>query len=489
MQKETQRKLFILLLLLLLPAIVTAQSQSGNRYVITAITHVTVIDATGAPPAQTDMTVVIEGERIVTIDRTNNVRLPRDTQVINATGKFLIPGLWDMHAHPHLNSRQYFPLFALNLYLVNGVTGLRDTFGPLETQQQWRKAIEVGAILAPRMFLAGPLLDGPKPAFAGSIAISNAEEGRQAVISLKRRGADFVKVYDLLPREAYFAIADEAKKQGIPFAGHVPATVTAAEASDAGQRSIEHLTNVAVSCSTNQVELQKALTIGLLKEDNSDAIRDLTVTETQALNTYDPERCATLAQRFVKNDTWHDPTLVTLRVNAFINDESFLNDPRLRYIPRALREEWNPKNSEFSKALTVEEIAAAKRAFPTFLKIVGDMHRAKVQFLTGTDAPAVPYCFPGFSVHDEMALFVEAGLSPMEALQTATRNPAKYLGLLDSLGTIEKGKIADLVLLDANPLSNIHNTQKIDTVIVRGKLVTRETRQRMLAEMEAAAEK
>ncbi len=486
--QEIRRKLLSSLLLLLLPALAAAQPRSDNQSAPLAFTRVTVIDATGAP-AKSEMTVVITGERITAIGKADSVRIPRGAQVIKAAGKYLIPGLWDMHAHPHLNSRQFFPLFALHLYLVNGVTGLRDTFGPLEAQQQWRKAIGVGAVIAPRMFLAGPLVDGPKPAFAGSIAVSNAEEGRQAVISLKRRGADFVKVYDLLPREAYFAIADEAKKQGIPFAGHVPATVTAAEASDAGQRSIEHLTDVAVSCSTDQEALQKALTAGLLKEDNSTAIRDLTVTETRALETYDREKCIALAQRFVKNDTWHDPTLVTLRVNAFINDESFLNDARLRYIPRALREEWNPKNSEFSKALTAEEIAAAKRAFPTFLKIVGEMHRAGVRFLTGTDAPAVPYCFPGFSLHDELALFVEAGLSPMEALQTATLNPARYLGLSDSLGTIEKGKIADLVLLDANPLVDIHNTKKIDSVIVRGRLLTREARQRMLAEVEAAADK
>jgi hypothetical protein len=292
-----------------------------------------------------------------------------------------------------------------------------------------------------------------------------------------------------LLREAYFAIAQEAKKQGIAFAGHVPAGITATEASDAGQRSIEHLSDVAVSCSSDQEALQRALTEGLLKEDNSSAIRDLTVTETRALNPYDRDKCARLAALFVKNGTWHDPTLVTLRVNAFINDESFLRDERLRYIPRALREERNPKNSEFSKAMTVEEIAEAKRAFPVFLKIVGEMHRAGVQLLTGTDAPAVPYCFPGFGVHDELALFVEAGLSPMEALQTATLNPARYLRVQDSLGTIETGRIADLVLLDADPLRDIRSTRRIDSVIVRGKPLDKKERERMLARVEAAADR
>lgn len=433
------------------------------------------------------MTVVVSDDRIAASGTPETIAVPDGARVVDGRGKFLMPGLWDMHAHPHLNSRFMFPLFALNLYIANGVTGLRDTFGPLEVQRQWLKAMDVGVIVGPRMFLSGPIVDGPKPAFAGSIAVGNETEARNAVAALKARGADFIKVYDLLPRDAYFAIADEAKKQGIPFAGHVPARITASEASDAGQKSIEHLGDVAVSCSTEQARLQQELTEGLLNEDNSKAIRALTVVETRALETYDHEKALALAKRFVKNRTWQDPTLVALRVNAYIGDDAFRNDPRLRYIPQSLRDEWDPANGEYSSALNAEEIAEARRAFPVFLRLVGDLHRAGVRFLTGTDAPAVPFCFPGFSIHDEMFLFVQAGMTPMEALQASTINPAVYLGIENEYGTIETGKMADMVLLDANPLDDIRNTTSVRAVVVRGVLLDRDALDLMLSQVERAS--
>jgi Amidohydrolase family len=263
--------------------------------------------------------------------------------------------------------------------------------------------------------------------------------------------------------------------------------VTAAEASDAGQKSIEHLANVAVSCSANEESLQKIWREALLQQDNALAIRDLTRVETQALDSFSPEKCAGLSERFVKNSTWHDPTLVAFRISSIGDDPALLSDPRLRYIPTAIREEWDPEKSDLSKALTKDDFVGAKRSFSNMLVEVAAMRRSGVEFLVGTDAPGVPYCFPGFSVHDEMALFVKAGLTPMEALQAATRNPAKYLGLLDSLGTIEREKIADLVLLDANPLNDIRNTQKISAVIVNGRLLNREVLDDLLAEVEEAA--
>lgn len=476
----------LLLTLLSLPLPLFAQVKQNSRPLV--FTHVTVIDATGAP-AKPDLTVVIVDGRITALGKSGKVRVPRDVQVLNAAGKFLIPGLWDMHAHPFLNKRDFFPLFALHMYIANGVTGLRDTFGPLEEELQWRKGIEVGAILGPRILIGGPLVDGPKPAFPGSVAVSNEAEGRQTVVSLKQRGADFIKVYDLLPRDAYFAIADEAKRQDIPFAGHVPATITAAEASDAGQKSIEHLANVAVSCSADAAALQKAWSKALLVLDNEIAIRDWVRTETKALNSTSTAECTKLSARFVSNGTWHDPTLLAFRNIAFMDDPSLANDPRLRYIPHAIRSEWDPKTSIFSKALTKEDLAGLKRAFPKLLEIAGLMHRSGVDFLVGTDAPAVPNCFPGFSVHDEMALLVKAGFTPMEALQAATRNPAKFLGLSDSLGTVEKGKMADLVLLEANPLEDITNTQRIAAVVVNGRLLKRATLDRLLADIETAAGK
>ena len=204
-------------------------------------------------------------------------------------------------------------------------------------------------------------------------------------------------------------------------------------------------------------------------------------------SSFSQEKCARLSERFVKNNTWHDPTLVAFRISSLGDDPELLNDPRLRYIPKAIKEEWDPEKSDLSKLLTKDDFAGAKRSFSKMLVEVAAMRRSGVEFLVGTDAPGVPYCFPGFSVHDEMALFVKAGLTPMESLQAATRNPAKCLGLLDSLGTIERGKIADLVLLDANPLDDIQNTQKINAVIVNGRLLTRLVLDGLLTQVEEAA--
>ncbi len=179
------------------------------------------------------MSVFITGGRITAIEKTGKVHPPRGAQVIDATGKFLIPGLWDMHAH-------YFDPAYLSLFIANGVTGVRIMWGDPSDFKQ-REEIAKSSLIGPRMVIGSLLIDGPKPLWPGSITASNEAEGRQIVGQMKEIGYDFIKVYSRLPREAYFAIADESKKLGIPFAGHLPSSITATEASIAGQRSIEHL--------------------------------------------------------------------------------------------------------------------------------------------------------------------------------------------------------------------------------------------------------
>jgi imidazolonepropionase-like amidohydrolase len=390
-----------------------------------------------------------------------------------------------MHAHPLLTQDSFFPGFVLALYVANGVTGIRDMFGPLEQKKQWRKAIDERMVVGPRMILAGPLLDGPKSHIQGAVLIKNEDEARQAIRSMKAHGADFAKIHETLSRDSYFALADEAKRQNLPFDGHVPASVTAFEASDAGQRSIEHLTNVAIACSSVRESLQSQWSAALLADDKAIGLRDLARAEAQGLLNLDEQNCRELAARFVKNRTWQDPTLVVLRVAAFGNSRAMAEDPRLRYIPVSIRKDWAVDKSALFRAFTREDFVLAQKAFPTFLKIVGLMHRAGVKFLAGSDPPA-PYCLPGFSIHDELSLFVDAGLSPADALRTATINPAKFLGTLGDTGTVEVGKTADLVLLDANPLEDISNTRKISGVVLRGDYLPRRILEQMLAKVASA---
>ncbi|MGH9875311.1 MAG: amidohydrolase family protein, partial [Pyrinomonadaceae bacterium] len=373
-------------------------------------------------------------------------------------------------------------------FIANGVTGARMMWGS-PTHHEWRKETESGALLAPRLNIASTIIDGPKPIWRGSIGVANEAEARQAVIKSKQEGADFIKVYSLLPREAYFAIADEAKKQGIPFAGHVPEAVKAAEASDAGQKSIEHLTGVLLACSHDEeairAEMLKALSTG--DESSATRFRRLTV-NVRAAQSYDLKKAVALFARFKKNGTWQVPTLTVLRSITHLDDPNFTNDPRLKYIPPGLRQYWDPKNDPRFKMYTAEDWVQSRRVYAKYLELTGAMRRAGVEFLAGTDV-SNPYCFPGFSMHDELALLVEAGFTPMEALQAATRNSARYLGLLESLGTIEQGKIADVVLLAANPLLDIGNTKRIDAVVVNGRLIPKPELEEMLAQAEAAARK
>jgi imidazolonepropionase-like amidohydrolase len=434
--------------------------------------NVTVIDATGAP-ARPHNIVVVQDRKITGVYPSKGFPSPKGTLIrINSTGKFLIPGLWDMHVHTVFGD--WFPHgkeIALPLFIANGVTGVRDMGGELEVLQQWRKEIASGTLLGPRMLIAGPMLDGPTPRFPSSIAIATPEDGRRAVDDLKRRGVDFIKLQSLIPRDAVFAIADEARKQGISFVGHVPDTVRASEASNAGQKSFEHLIGIFEGSSALEDELLKG-----------------PKTETRFLATYDPALASALFALLAKNHTWQCPTLVWERGGNLIDQTDFARDSRAKYVPAYWKDvTWKRFTDEIKQGFKTDDLPTRQRFVAKELELVKAMHDAGIQFLAGTDAAPGVYIFPGFSLHEELQRFVAAGFTPMEALQTATLNPATFLGLADRAGTIEKGKLADLVLLDANPLDDIRNTQKIAAVVVNGRYLSRADLDKLLLGVEAAA--
>lgn len=482
------RKLLALMSLILLPTALVAQVTPIARSRSLAFNHVTVIDMTGAPP-QPDMTVVIVGNRIAALGKPGKIRVPKNAQVIDATGKFLIPGLWDMHAHvfhyrlPLPPDEYDFPLF-----IANGVTSVREMWTRVDKMGQirlWRKQFYERPGTIPRFAAVGTLVDGPPATWANSDTVSTADEARLMVDKVKAGGVDFFKVYSNLPREAYFAIADEAKKRHFPFTGHVPDTVTLMEASDAGQRSIEHLTgfsNVYKDCPSG-----KALAKKVLPELIATGSPFRRIVE-QALELCDEEKALALYQHLAKNEMWQVPTLVLRKIDATDSDTLY-GDGRLKYMPGGKDHfiDWDRFHGERRKR-TATEWDEARGRLQRALEIVGTMHRAGVRFMAGTDV-SNPYVYPGFSLHDELALFVEARLTPMEALQTATRNPAVFLGMLDSLGTIEKGKFADLVLLEANPLEDISNSRRIDAVVVNGRYLSKDTLRKVLTDAEANATK
>jgi imidazolonepropionase-like amidohydrolase len=447
------------------------------------IKDITLIDATGREPAA-HMTVVVEGNRILAISPSKKkTRIPKNAEVIDGTGKFLIPGLWDMHVHGSSDERASWSNL---LFLANGVVGVRDMWGPPDAHA-WRASQLSNQDPSPAIYLGSPVVDGANPEWPGSIVVADEAQARQVVDQQQQRGADFIKVYSRLSREAYFAISDEAKKRGIAFEGHVPESITAAEASDAGQKSIEHLTRMAESCSREEAAIDAGLRTqeALFREPDAtlsqkmESGRSIIGLNLRAIETYDDATAQALFARLVKNGTWQCPTLTLLR--AQIDDPLPADDPRLKYLSETVRAKWD---GGYYKNLPPPARAAlinlSKAQYGEAMKIVGAMHRSGVPILAGTDTMN-PQCFPGFGLHDELALLVEAGLSPMSALQAATRNAAQFMGQLDRRGTIEAGKIADLVLLDKNPLADIHNTRTIQAVVLNGKLFRRAALDAMLA--------
>lgn len=456
----------VLAFALALPATARAQA-AATRPASVAFVHVSVIDATGSP-AQPDMTVVIAGDRIAAIGKTGQVSVPKDAQVVEAGGKFLIPGLWDFHVHT-----RYAGIDFLRLFVANGVTGVRDTGGPWEQFDQikrWRSEIAAGRLVGPRIISAGPLVDGPNSRWTHSTVVKDAEEARKAVYTLKEKGADFIKVYDLLTREEYAAIIDQAKKSSLPFIGHVPFAISASEASDVGQKSIEHLSGIILACSSSEDKFRKELVDDKVSPDGK-----------EILDTYSDAKAAALFAKLAANKTWQTPTLVNTWVRMAANQDDPSIMDRVKYIPKGYTAQWNPHNFRSD-----DELKEYKRRFDRYFDIVSKMRAAGVEFLSGTDTLKA-YNLPGFSLQQELVLMNKAGLSPMEVLQSSTRNPARFLGMEDKLGTVEKGKIADLVLLDANPLDDISNTQKIEAVMVGGRLLPKQSLQEMLAAAEAFA--
>src|SRR5271165_5527797 len=469
------RTLFLLILVALFSALTPhrAAAQHWNLEETVVITDVNVVDVRSGE-IRPDQIVIIERNRIVAVGPRKDTRYPRNAPTVNAKGGYLIPGLWDMHVH--LTFGDWFPLaeeISLPLFVANGITSVRDMGSDLETIQSWRNEIEGGRLIGPRILTSGPMLDGPKPRFPNSVAIGTADDGRRAVDDLKHKGVDFIKLQSLIPRDAVFAIAEEARKQDIPFEGHVPDSVRASEMSNAGMHSFEHLIGI--------FEGSSPLEDQFLKGEKG---------ETKFLETYDPARASALATLLAKNHTWQCPTLAWERGGNLIDVTDFSKDPRAKYVPAYWKDHtWKFFAEQVKTEFAPDPLETRKKFIDKELEVVQLLHKAGVPFLAGTDSPPGVYIFPGFSLHEELQRFVAAGFTPLEALQTATLNPARFFQMEDQFGTIEKGKLADLVFLDGNPLEDVRNTQKVTAVILNGQYLSKADLQKILQRVEESAKK
>lgn len=445
---------------------------------IWAITNVTVIDSKQQQLDQ--QTVLVNGNRIETVGPTAEIDLPQSTRVIDGTGKFLIPGLWD--AHVHLTYDQDIGPSMFKLFMVNGVTSIRDTGGQLDLMQPYKEAADADPSASPRLKLSGPLLDGLPRVYDGSspfrpnlsVGLRSVNQARNRVNELAAAGVDLIKAYEMLQPEVLEAVLEAAAKKGLPVTGHVPLSTDVMSASNAGLRSIEHMRNLEMSCTADWQKLMETRR-KQLKEGAREAGGDLRsrlhqLQRSYAIENQDPAIRAEVLSTLAKNNTWLVPTLTIL---AFRDNRVYARPAwreQFKYLPDSIGSRWLAS----AERLTKMPLDSAGIRFAQWgYDMVGRLPEAGVGIMAGTDTP-IAFLTPGFSLHEELRLLVNSGLSPIQAIEAATTRPAEYFNMQDELGTVEAGKIADLLLLDANPLDDIENTQQIRAVIKDGHLHDRD---------------
>jgi cytosine/adenosine deaminase-related metal-dependent hydrolase len=433
-----------------------------------------------------DSDILVRDGRIVSVTTKGTQRPPAAAQVIDASGRYAIPGLWDMHLHltavPEMDADRL-----LTLLLANGVTSVRDTGGPIDAVLAMRKRANDETSAAPRVYVAGAVIDGfptvhqgGQSAPGGSVTAATPDEAVRFVDTYADRGVDFIKAYEMLRPEVLNALVKRAHERNLLVTGHVPIRMTTLEALDAGLDGIEHIRGMEFDCAQNP---QALLTqrIALMDEHSSEkgaALRRRVhaAVRPEAFAKQDPARCAELIQRFVKQGTWHTPTLhiVAFRSLRFYERPEWKD--ALRYLPASLVQTWRDRLIDYTDPTHYTEW---KDQGDWALEVIGQMHRAGVRLMVGTDAPGLVF-MPGFTLHDELDALARAGLPPVAVLRAATLTPAQFFRAEANIGTLEAGKLADIVLLDANPLTDIQNARRINTVISKGRVYDRATLDAML---------
>jgi imidazolonepropionase-like amidohydrolase len=428
------------------------------------IRNVTVVDVNGARPSTN---VLIRNGRIAAL----GAIAPRGVQNVDGTGKFLMPGLWDMHVHLWESD----PM--LGLYVASGVLGVRDMGSDIKRTREMRADIAAGRRVGPLIYTPGPMLDGPNSGVGKGpvIKVDGPEDGRRAVDRVDESLADFVKVMSELSLDAYEAIAQRARVRRIPFAGHLPEAVPVMVAVNARQKSIEHLFGLALACSLEETHLLKRRADAIAKKDYA-ALREV---RDRTYATFNPAIAVEVFRQMARYGVWQTPTLTLRKRLSLMGLEELTSAPELKYVPEAIRSGWNDPREEFRKA-TPEQLANFREDYEFHRKLMSYIRSSGTGILAGTDT-GDPYVVPGFALHDELVLLVEAGLSPAEALASATVQPARYFGIEEEYGTVERGRIANLVLLHGNPLDDIHNTRRIAAVIQKGRLLPRKCLDDVLA--------
>ena len=431
------------------------------------IRHASVVDVEHARTVA-DQAVVTRAERIVAVGPDAAIVAHwRATTTIDAGGHYLIPGLWDMHVHfgggPDLVEENQ---ALLPLYVANGITTVRDCSGDIpEEVLAWRTQIASGALLGPTLLSSGPKIEGLKPIWKGTLETGTRADVDAAIAKLKGLHVDFVKITDsTLDPQLFLYAVGKARAAGLKVSGHIPMALTVEQALDAGISSIEHIDYAFKAGAKDEAAIVGEFAAGRITRAEADRRIDTGFDEATAMNAY-----RDLARRGV----FVTPTLNGSRILAWLDQDTHAHDPYLAYIGPKLRKtyEWRVQRAAKADAAGIEQRHAH---YVQLAAVLPMLQQAGVTILAGTDAGFLnSFNYPGFALHDELELYVDRGLTPAQALASATRSGPAWFGTLDRYGAISAGKVADIVVLERNPLEDIRATRDIQAVILRGALYDR----------------
>jgi len=476
------RKLFALLVMMVFPTLLIAQDKLAalNRPLV--FRNVALIDMRSEKP-HAGMSVLISGNRIAKIGR--NIKIPKNAEFVDAGGKFLMPGLWDSYTYTLNAVKEGLPYF--EMFVAHGVTGVRDsgTLKDLAEAERLQNDMLSGRVLAPRLFYSGRSVNGADMSEQGlrnrpSLQSKNADEAVRHVETLARGGVDYISIGALLPPELVPSVVAAAQKRKLPVLSYV--VYGYGRASDFGVNCIEHFADLDRSVSKNRDEY--------FEHYHTRRGSKMTADENYAF-------FKTLIDS--RDQTFYESTLQALADNKTCVATNFagfglarntfdLTDlSRRRFKTKKQLEQLEAAIVEKERQRRNNDMRASEADTKRHLQGIYELHKARVPLLAGTQTSANRIASPGIWLHDELYYFVQAGLSPFDALKTATANPAKLMRREKDLGTIEKGKLADLILLDANPLADISNTRKINAVVANGRYLSREVLDKMLSDIEAKA--
>jgi hypothetical protein len=425
-----------------------------------------------------NMSVVIKENKILDIFKTREIVLSPKNKVHKGTNKFIIPGLWDSHIH--FAFEKDLATSMPNLFLYHGITSLRDTGGEFDFVNKFKQEAISNPKTKSRVKIAGPLIDGKFNVYDGSniyfpkLSIQNIDNNQleRNVRLLIDKKVDFLKAYEMLSPAQFKILSNLAKENNLKLTGHVPLSMSVIEASNLGLNSMEHLRNLELSMTEMSEKLFQERKNLLLNKSSikGSELRSLIHSKQRmkSINDLDSIKINNVIDALIKNDVWQIPTLILYKNFA---NKTFKNPDYLQFLnllPEERKEEWIKKINAIDNVISkdvVEYTVWSK-------KMVDFMHDRGISFMAGTDTP-IGFLIPGLSLHQEIQELHESGLSELEAIQTATINPAKYFNLENSLGRIKSGFIADLIILDKNPLESISNTKSIHAVIKEGHLMNR----------------